>query len=50
MNPARDLMPRLLHWHIIKNESYWNYAWVPIIGPIIGAVVGAIVGNAFVKL
>ena len=42
LNPARDLMPRLLH-HILptsvlgehKGDSKWWYAWVPVVAPIL---------------
>ncbi|MDU8924875.1 MIP/aquaporin family protein [Pasteurellaceae bacterium LIM206] len=45
INPARDLMPRLLHSIVpIKNKgsSHFDYAWVPIVGPIIGSVLAAL--------
>ena len=44
INPARDFMPRLIHYLLpIKNKgsSNWDYAWVPCIGPIIGAALAA---------
>lgn len=44
INPARDLMPRLVHYLVpIKNKGSSNleYAWVPICGPIIGALLAA---------
>ena len=45
LNPARDLMPRLLH-HILpttvlgehKGDSRWWYAWVPVVAPILAGV------------
>ena len=45
LNPARDLMPRLLH-HILpttvlgehKGDSKWWYAWVPVVAPILAGV------------
>ncbi len=46
MNPARDLMPRLVHQLAPikgKGSSDWSYAWVPTVGPIIGAAVGVLV-------
>ncbi|MEE1297006.1 MAG: MIP/aquaporin family protein [Bifidobacterium sp.] len=44
LNPARDLMPRLLHeWLPIKHKgsSRWNEAWIPVLAPIVGAIIGA---------
>lgn len=46
LNPARDLMPRLLH-HILpvtvlgkhKGDSKWWYAWVPVVAPILASIV-----------
>ena len=46
LNPARDLMPRLLH-HILpttvlgehKGDSKWWYAWVPVVAPTVAAIV-----------
>ena len=45
LNPARDLMPRLLH-HILpttvlgehKGDSKWWYSWVPVVAPILAGV------------
>ena len=45
LNPARDLMPRLLH-HILptsvlgehKGDSKWWYAWVPVVAPILAGI------------
>ena len=45
LNPARDLMPRLLH-HLLptsvlgehKGDSKWWYAWVPVVAPIVAAI------------
>ena len=42
LNPARDLMPRLLH-HLLptsvlgehKGDSKWWYSWVPVVAPIL---------------
>ncbi|CAH0533107.1 Glycerol uptake facilitator protein [Vibrio stylophorae] len=45
VNPARDLMPRIVHALLpIKNkgDSDWGYAIVPVVGPILGAVAGAL--------
>jgi glycerol uptake facilitator protein len=44
INPARDLMPRLLHALLPikgKGGSEWSYAWVPIVGPLLGAALAA---------
>lgn len=43
LNPARDLMPRLLHFLLpIPNKatSRWNEAWIAVVAPIAGAIVG----------
>lgn len=43
LNPARDLMPRLLHAILPiphKGSSRWGEAWIPVVAPIVGAVVG----------
>lgn len=47
INPARDLMPRLVHALCPikgKGTSNWRYAWVPILGPIAG---GAFAGMLY---
>ena len=44
LNPARDLMPRLLHAILPiphKGSSRWGEAWIPVVAPIAGAIVGA---------
>ncbi len=44
LNPARDLMPRLLHAILPipnKGDSRWGEAWIPVVAPIAGAIVGA---------
>ena len=43
INPARDLGPRIVHSLLLKGNSDWNYAWIPIVGPIIGSSLAAIV-------
>ncbi len=43
INPARDLMPRLMHYILPikgKRNSGWSYAWVPVLGPIVGGIIG----------
>ena len=44
LNPARDLVPRLLHQLLPipnKGTSRWNEAWIPVVAPILGAILGA---------
>jgi glycerol uptake facilitator protein len=44
INPARDLMPRLVHALVPikeKGSSDWGYAWIPVLGPIVGGVIAA---------
>jgi len=44
LNPARDLMPRLMHALLPirgKGGSEWSYAWVPVLGPLLGAALAA---------
>jgi glycerol uptake facilitator protein len=44
LNPARDLMPRLLHAILPiehKGTSRWGEAWIPVVAPIVGATAGA---------
>lgn len=46
INPARDLIPRLVHSLLPisgKGSSQWDYAWVPVAGPILGAVLAAMI-------
>ncbi|ODJ51041.1 aquaporin [Brochothrix thermosphacta] len=42
LNPARDLMPRILH-NVLrlqnKGSSHWDYAWVPVVAPLLAGVV-----------
>jgi len=45
LNPARDLMPRLVHQLVPiagKGGSGWGYAWIPVIAPIIGGLLGGL--------
>ena len=42
INPARDLIPRIMHTLLpmgAKRDSDWSYAWVPVVGPVIGTVI-----------
>lgn len=44
INPARDLIPRIMHSILPigeKRDGLWSYSWVPVVGPIIGACVAA---------
>ena len=44
INPARDLIPRIMHSILPigeKRDGLWSYAWIPVVGPILGAVVAA---------
>jgi len=46
INPARDLMPRLMHSILPikdKGSSHWEYAWIPVCGPIAGATIAAMI-------
>lgn len=39
LNPARDLMPRIVYALLSINNkgvAYFQYAWIPVLGPIIG--------------
>lgn len=48
INPARDFMPRLIHYLLPikgKGSSNFSYCWVPIIGPIIGSSCAALLYN-----
>lgn len=41
LNPARDLMPRILHSLLrLKNKgsSQWHYSWVPVLAPILASI------------
>ncbi|PZO97169.1 MAG: aquaporin, partial [Gardnerella vaginalis] len=45
LNPARDLMPRLLHAILPiphKGSSRWGEAWIPVVAPIAGAILGVL--------
>ena len=45
INPARDFMPRLIHYLLPikdKGTSNFSYCWIPIIGPILGAAFAAL--------
>ena len=46
INPARDLAPRLVHWLLPipgKDDSDWNYSWIPVLGPAAGAGIAVLV-------
>jgi glycerol uptake facilitator protein len=45
INPARDFGPRIMHWLLPmknKDNTDWEYAWIPILGPVVGAVLAAL--------
>ncbi|WP_338983930.1 MIP/aquaporin family protein [Spiroplasma endosymbiont of Othius punctulatus] len=45
LNPARDLMPRVVYQLMPgeKASAQWSYSWVPVVAPLAaGAVVGAL--------
>lgn len=45
INPARDLGPRIVHYLLpLKNKDNtdWQYAWIPILGPVAGAGLAAV--------
>jgi glycerol uptake facilitator protein len=42
INPARDLGPRIVHSLLMKGNSDWSYAWVPIVGPVLGSCLAAL--------
>lgn len=53
LNPARDLMPRIVHWLVPipgKGSSEWFYSWVPVVGPLIGGVLGALMADQMRKI
>ncbi|MEE4286230.1 MAG: MIP/aquaporin family protein [Mariniphaga sp.] len=46
INPARDLGPRIIHSLLpIKNKdnSDWQYSWIPVFGPFAGAAFASLV-------
>ena len=50
LNPARDLVPRLLHAVLpipSKGSSRWNEAWIPVVAPIVGAIIGVFLFKIF---
>jgi glycerol uptake facilitator protein len=52
INPARDLAPRLMHALLPiegKGSSYWNYAWIPIVGPLVGALIGTLLYEVVIR-
>ncbi|MEM7369178.1 MAG: MIP/aquaporin family protein [Bacteroidota bacterium] len=45
INPARDLMPRIMHSILPisdKRDGDWSYSWIPVAGPIAGGVIAAL--------
>jgi glycerol uptake facilitator protein len=48
INPARDFMPRIMHFLLpIKNkrDSAWSYSWIPVVAPICGGLLAVFVNN-----
>ncbi|MCF6333406.1 MAG: aquaporin family protein [Draconibacterium sp.] len=46
INPARDLGPRIVHAFLpLKNKDNtdWEYAWIPFLGPLVGAGLASLV-------
>jgi len=44
INPARDLIPRIMHAILPisgKGDNNWGYSWIPVAGPIVGGLVAA---------
>lgn len=44
INPARDLIPRVMHSILPigeKRDGLWSYAWIPVAAPILGAIIAA---------
>lgn len=51
LNPARDLMPRLLHQILPlphRGSSHWTESWIPVVAPICGAIVGVALFKLFI--
>lgn len=51
LNPARDLMPRLLHQILPiahKGSSRWGEAWIPVVAPIVGAIIAVFCAKFFI--
>ncbi len=53
LNPARDLMPRLLHYFLPesilgehKGTSEFWYGWVPVVAPILAGICAVLLRNA----
>ena len=46
INPARDLIPRIMHTILPipgKRDSDWAYSWIPVVGPIVGGILAAVI-------
>lgn len=46
INPARDLGPRIVHSLLplkSKDNSDWQYSWIPVFGPVAGAAFASLV-------
>ena len=45
INPARDLVPRIMHAILPignKADNDWKYSWIPVVGPLIGGILAAL--------
>ncbi|GAB4424351.1 MAG: MIP/aquaporin family protein [Bacteroidia bacterium] len=47
INPARDLGPRIVHALLVRGDSDWGYAWLPVLAPLVGA---ALAGGLYLLL
>ncbi len=46
INPARDLMPRLVYFITPFNNKVsanWGYSWIPIVAPFVGSTIAALI-------
>jgi glycerol uptake facilitator protein len=51
INPARDLVPRIMHAILPipgKGKTDWSYAWVPVLGPIVGGLLASLLYRAII--
>lgn len=53
INPARDLGPRIAHAVLPianKEESDWEYSWIPIVAPLLGGAIGGFLYNLLIQM